>query len=140
MHRMEFSMKYKINVSGDSTYIIVKYSGNITRDIALKSTIESHVLGRKHSISNFLLDAKSAHNDGSFLDNYSFAYEDLKKANINKVACVALIVDPEDNSHNFLETVLRNAGHNVTLFRHWESAVHYLKEGVEDNASRQNVI
>jgi hypothetical protein len=41
---------------------------------------------------------------------------------------VALLVDPEDHSHDFVETVGRNAGLNVTLFRDRDAAKQYLSE------------
>lgn len=58
---------------------------------------------------------------------YEFAYEDMKTPEgIDKNARVALLVSPEDHSHDFVETVARNTGMDVTLFRDREAAINHL--------------
>jgi len=42
---------------------------------------------------------------------------------------VAILVDPEDKSHDFNEIVLNNIGMPVVLFRDWDQAVQYLLNG-----------
>lgn len=39
---------------------------------------------------------------------------------------VALLVSPDDHSHDFIETVARNAGLNVTIFTDLQAAKAYL--------------
>lgn len=41
---------------------------------------------------------------------------------------VALLVDPDDHSHDFIEIVARNSGHDFTLFRDHEQVINHLLE------------
>lgn len=123
-------MQYTIDLSEDETYIILKYVGSITRQTAIKASEESHALGRKMAIRRYLVDALEARNTENLLDNYAFAYEDLKQAEIDRGACIALLVNPQDDSHDFIETLLRNAGHDVTLFKNRDQAIHHLLKGL----------
>ena len=93
----------------------------------MKQNLEAHTLGDELGISRYLVDATEAVNVDSTLENYSFAYTDMQTpTGINKTAVVALLVSPDDHSHDFIETVSRNAGLNVTIFRDRELAIHHL--------------
>lgn len=123
-------MGYTIRVSGNKKYIIITVRGEINRASAMKQNIEAHALGNKLGISKYLVDVTEAVNTGSIKDNYDFAYSDMISTPVvNKSARVALLASCSDHSHDFVETVSRNAGLNVTLFRHSELAIqHLLKE------------
>ena len=121
-------MRYTITPSEEGPYIEVKYFGGITREEAIKATVESHAVGKKHGINRYLVDATEATNVESVFSNYSFAYEDLVKADIDRFARVALLVRPDDTSHDFVETSSINAGYNVTLFRSRDRAVKHLMD------------
>jgi len=125
-------MQYAIKLSEDKTYIILKYVGDITGAVAIKATEESHAIGKEFGIKHYLVDASEARNYENPFKNYNFAYEDLDKAGIDKTACVALLVDPSDNTHDFVETLMVNAGHNVTLFKNRESAITHLLEAIKE--------
>ncbi len=45
---------------------------------------------------------------------------------IDKYAHVAVLVSPDDHSHDFVEVVARNSGLNVTLFRDLAAAIKHL--------------
>ena len=93
----------------------------------MKQNLETHALGDELGISRYLVEATEAVNVDSTLENYSFAYTDMQTpTGINKAAIVALLVSPDDHSHDFIETVSRNAGLNVTIFRDRELAIHHL--------------
>lgn len=73
------------------------------------------------------MDVREARNTDSVFNNYSFAYKDMHKAEeIDKRARVAVVVSPQDNSHDFIETVSRNAGLDVVLFTDIDRAVAHL--------------
>ena len=42
-----------------------------------------------------------------------------------------MLVSPNDKSHDFVEPVLRNAGHNVLIFNDEEKALGWLLEETE---------
>jgi len=123
-------MYYTISPSEDEKYIILKVQGEINRKDAMVQNLEAHALGKEKGINRYLVDVTEAKNTDSITNNYEFAYTDIKKTeSIDKTAHVAILVSPEDHSHDFIETVARNSGLNVTIFNDPELArQHLLKE------------
>ena len=120
-------MSYTILLSDDQKYIVVTVEGSITRKIAMQHNLEAHALGKKLGIQRYLVDATRARNTESMLKGYQFAYEDMNETpEIDRDARVALLVAPDDHSHDFIETVSKNAGLNVTIFRDRKSAENHL--------------
>jgi hypothetical protein len=79
------------------------------------------------NINHYLVDVTDARNIDSVKNNYDFAYSDMKAAEgINLTAKVVAVVSPEDHTHDFVETVLCNAGLPIKLFRDREKAIDYL--------------
>ncbi len=121
-------MSYHIYISDDSSYIVLEESGVVTRQRQLERTLEAHQLGKKMSIRKYLVDVTQAKNAEPPIENYKFAYEDVREENgIDKTAIVAILVAPQDHSHDFVETVSKNSGLNVTLFRDKNTAIDFLK-------------
>lgn len=119
-------MQHVISLSEDKNYIILKYVGEISRQPALKVTEEAHMFGSRKGIKHYLVDVTEAVNVENLLENYDFAYDDLAQANIDRSACIAMLVNPDDQTHDFVETLLINAGHDVKLFRDRDTAINYL--------------
>ncbi|NWF88329.1 MAG: hypothetical protein HXY50_02595 [Ignavibacteriaceae bacterium] len=120
-------MSYTISISEDGNYIILKTVGEITSSSAIKQNLEAHDLGKKSGISKFLVDATESRNNNSVSENYKFAHSDLQMfPEISKSARVAILVSPDGHSHDFIETLMRNAGHNTTIFRDREKAINFL--------------
>ena len=122
-------MGYKTEPSPDGKYIIQKPTGEMTRELAVKYILESHALGKKLGIDRYLMDLTEARNADSIFDNYDFAYRDMKETpGINRLARVAVLVSPDDHSHDFIETVVRNSGQDVTMFTDRELAIKHLTQ------------
>ena len=120
-------MPYEIYPSGDGKYIIAKHWGELTSDVVIRRTLEAHELGKKLGVTRHLMDVTEAVNVDTPTQTYKFANEEIGKfTGINMSVRVAVLVSPEDHSHDFSETVTRNAGQDVTLFRNRESAIEYL--------------
>ena len=120
-------MKYTITPSADGKYIILKIRGEINRQTIEQPNLEAHALGKKLCIQRFLIDVTEAINTDSILDSYEFAYTDMiTTEGINKNARAAILVSPNDYSHDFIETVLINAGVKVKIFRDPDSARSFL--------------
>ncbi len=118
-----------ISPSSDNKYIILKYIGDVNRRDALMYTVESHTLGKKLNINRYLVDATEAKHTDSVSDDYQFAYKDIPGADgIDFTAVVAVLANADDSSHDFIETVSRNSGLNVRLFKDRAKAVQYLVE------------
>jgi len=117
----------RISLSDDSTYVILEIRGEINRQKALQYNLEAHKLGKEHGIRKYLVDLTNARNVDTVLNNYQFAYKDMKHTEgIDVTAIVAAVVAPEDHSHDFIETAFRNSGLNLTLFRDKQKAIDYL--------------
>lgn len=123
----EPKMNYTISLSQNKKYILIKVIGLVNRINAMKYTIESHKLGADKGILHFLVDLVDARNEESIAENYDFAYTDLREQPvINRKAKVAMLVEKNDHSHDFMETLSVNSGHNVRLFRDEKSALSFL--------------
>jgi hypothetical protein len=122
-------MSYKIFLSEDEKYIITKHWGEITSDILLIRIQEAHALGDKLGITKHLMDVTEAKNVESVADTYNFANLDVRKyPGIKLNVRVAVLIDPDDHTHDFAETATRNAGQDVTIFTDRALAVKHLLE------------
>ncbi len=124
-------MEYTITPAKDGKYIILKVRGDITRQSAMRMNLEAHSLGKQLGIRRYLVDATEARNVEFNTENYQFAYMDMRTMEgIDKHARVATLVSPDDHSHDFMETVAKNAGLDVSLFTSAEEAIHFLTSGL----------
>ena len=120
-------MEYKISLSDDRKYILVLVSGSVNRLNTMEYVIESHKLGLKEGIKSFLIDLRNARNVDSIGNNYNFVNEDLQSESlVDKSAKIALLVEKNDHSHDFIETVAINSGNVLRLFRDEKEALQYL--------------
>lgn len=122
-------MSYSILLSTDEKSIILEINEDITAQNIMKMIIEAHELGEKNKISRYLVDATRAKNISTATENYYFAYENVKTTpGINLNARVAMLVSPNDHSHDFIEIVTRNSGFVTKLFRDRDTAIKFLNE------------
>lgn len=120
-------MDYSIDLSDDQSYIQLTITGELNRKKAVNINLKAHALGKKHNIDRYLVDVRNARNTDSIMQSYEFAYSDMQNTDgIDKSATVAAIVDPDDHSHDFLETVAKNAGIDINLFTDERKAIEHL--------------
>jgi len=118
---------YTIYPSEDGKYIVLEQRGELNGELATSRVQEAHRLGAELGITRYLVDLTEARNVNSVSKTYQYAYKDSKtSAGTNRNLRVSMLVKPEDHTHDFVETALRNAGHNVTLFRDRELAIEHL--------------
>jgi len=120
-------MNYTITISDNGKYLICRVTGEITVDIAREFTKELYRLSRNLKIKRFLNDVRGASNALSTLQNYDFAYKDMEEMNLQRDACSAILVGPADRTHDFVGTVIQNAGYNVRIFHEEGAAVAWLE-------------
>lgn len=122
------SMKLTIKKSGAEKFVLVKVKGEITRERAMKNNIKAHEYGEKYGTDKYLVDLTEAKNTEGTIGNYKFAYEDMKNPPppIKKSAFVAMVVAPNDSSHDFVEIVAQNSGLNVKKFTCLKTAENFL--------------
>jgi len=120
-------MGYTITPSSDGKYILLKVTGDITRNLALQYNIAAHKKGRELGINRYLVDLTESRNVDTVLDSYEFAYKDMQETpGIDRSARVAVIISPGDHSHDFIETVAKNAGLDMTVFTNQDDAITHL--------------
>lgn len=77
-------------------------------------------------MDRFLFDLRAARNVESISASYQYAYRDMPAMQISRSARSAVLVSPGDHSHDFMETLCRNAGYNVSIFTNANEAVAWL--------------
>lgn len=121
-------MTKEIKISDSGKYIIVRVNEDMTRTLAESLGLEAMHLGSKKNLNKFLYDLRNSRNKERLNSNYIFVNQDLKRLEPNPENKIAMLTSPNDKSHDFIETVLRNAGYNVKLFIVEEEAIAWLEE------------
>ena len=120
-------MPYTITVSDDKKYIISKSTGGFTNEMARQQNVDGYALGLKLGINRFLIDVVDSTYEGTPIDHYEFANTRTEsQKQYSHYSRIAILVHPLDHSHDFFETVSRNAGFDVTIFRDREEAIQHL--------------
>jgi hypothetical protein len=122
-------MSYSVSLSEKGNFIICMPNGPITLDVAKEFALESDRLSRDTGVKRFLADFRSTPNILSVSQNYDFAYKVMGILHIQKDIRAAILISQTDKTRDFTETVLRNAGYNVRLFKDEEAAIAWLFEG-----------
>jgi isopentenyldiphosphate isomerase len=118
----------EIKISDNGKYIIVQVKENMTRTLAERLGLEAVQLGNTKNITRFLYDLRDSRNTETINANYIFANQDMKRIEPNPENMIAMLTSPNDKSHDFIETVLRNAGYTVKLFIDEAEAIAWLEE------------
>lgn len=108
---------YAFAVDDSGRYLIVRVYGDVTRGFARAFCLAASERGAQAGLRRYLFDLRGSRNLESTFSNYVYAYEDMNALGLERNARVALLVDVDDASHDFVETVMRNAGYNLCLFR-----------------------
>lgn len=120
-------MAYDISLSENKRYVVVHVTEPMTRKLAAFLALEASVLGEKHQLTTYLYDLRQSRNVDSDFGNYQFTHEDMQKIDaIRRNARVALLTSPDDDSHDFVELVSRNAGYLVYQFKDKDEAIAWL--------------
>ncbi len=130
-------MEHTITQSCSGMFVIQKVKGDINRRLAMQWNAEAHACGKQLNIGRYLVDLTEAKNTDSIIDQFEYAYSDLKKAGcIDRSACIAVLVSPDDHSYDFMVTVAQNAGLYIWLFRDREQAIQFLESQTEFPSSQ----
>lgn len=122
-------------ISDDGKYLISKSEGPITIEFALRMMEEYVKLVEETGITRILSDVRGTPSVMNVSKIYEFAYQDTRRLGFPRGVRAAILSDPEDDSHDFAETVARNAGYQVKVFHTEESALAWL---LGDEASERS--
>src|SRR5690606_7919961 len=121
-------MSHQAYISEDQTYIICEVTSDVTREVARDFNMTVDALSRRSHIKRFLIDVRSVKNVMGTGENYNFTYKSMKAMELQRDVRVATLVGIKDSSHHFLETLARNAGYNMRIFRDEGAALKWLLE------------
>jgi hypothetical protein len=121
-------MDYEAGLSEDGSHIVVRVNKPITRQLAFEFNQAAAKLALEHDLDAYLFDLRGVVNVESPTYNYMIAYEDAPQMAFSRTARIAVLHDPGDTSHQFVETVALNAGYNMKLFTAEQDALAWLGE------------
>lgn len=121
-------MSYEITIPESGKYVRVRVTAAITIELARQFSKDAASHGVKHNLKAFLFDVREARNVASTLLNYQYAHKEMADMKLDKTARSAILVSSKDKSHDFIETLSRNAGYNVRLFTDEAAAIAWLEK------------
>jgi len=120
--------QYEIGSSPDKTYVYARaFRSPYTIELAVKLAGEIVTLGEKLSVLGCLIDIRGTTSASSVSDKYMFAYEKTKVAGLPRHWRVAFLKDNSDDSPDFIETAMKNAGYMFQIFEDEREAIDWLK-------------
>ena len=121
-------MKYDIQISEDGTYVRIRVYETITGEMEIEFAGKAIKEARKLKINKFLVDVRGTTNVANTFEQYGFGYVEMALLGLEKTSRIAIIADEGDTSHNFIETVLRNAGYDCLIFSDKQTALNWFEK------------
>jgi len=121
-------MEYRVSIAPDRKHINVFVEGPMTTELALIVGREAVILAEENNIECYLYDLRKSRNVQTGFKNYEFGYKDVGDAGFSKASRIALLTDPNDHSHDLIETVMINNGYTIRIFHDEKSAIDWLYE------------
>lgn len=119
-------MEFTLSISEKQNCVIVQVHQSITQDMVQRFAKEAIELANRHGLRQTLVDVRGVANLASAIANYKFAYQDVKRFGLGRDMRIAILADPDDSSHAFVETLFRNAGYECRLFVEKDAALAWL--------------
>ncbi len=120
---------YEIGSSSDQTYVYARaFRKPYTAEIALTLAEELVHIGEKSGALGCLIDIRGTTSVSSVVEKYEFAYEKATVAGLPRHWRYAFLIDHGDDSPDFIETVMKNAGYMLNVFEDEREAIDWLKE------------
>ena len=109
-------MDYEIDHIAETGIVRIKVNEPITAELVLSFTKDAINTAGQHGSLRYLVDVRRAKNVTGTCDQYSLAYEEMERLGLDRASRIAVLISPGDTSHDFIETVFRNAGYDCQLF------------------------
>ena len=120
--------QYEVGSSSDGTYVYAQaFQVPYTMKLALTLADELVLLGEKLGVLGCLIDIRGVTSVSSVTNKYQFAYEKAKVAGLPHHWRFAFLKDHGDDSPDFIETVMINAGFMFQIFEDEREAIGWLK-------------
>jgi hypothetical protein len=119
-------MDFDLRLAPDGGHAIMTNHADVTRAAAVARQRAMQAFSERHKVTRFLIDTRGKQWVGGPRELYTFVRTTLPEENYNRHWRVALVTSPDDNSHDFLETVSHNVGYHVMVFKSIEKAREWL--------------
>lgn len=120
-------MDYEISTPADTNYVYIRVYHTITSDLERSFADEAIKTAKASQRMHYYCDVTGVKNVTDPSDMYKLAYEDLAAMGLDRRSRIAILVSPDDHSHDFIETVFVNAGYLCLLFHEEEHALAWLR-------------
>ena len=110
------TMQYELNMTEGRSRLSVRVYDPVTKALALDLLKEVVRESTKHDVSNLLIDARGVPSTKTTVEDYDIAYYRLEELGFKPHVKSAIVVDPDDQTHDFFETCTMNAGYNWRIF------------------------
>ncbi len=120
--------QYEIGSSPDETYVYARaFRSPYTLELAVTLAGELVPLGEKLGVLGCLIDMRGTTSVSSVTEKYQFAYEESRVAGLPHHWRFAFLIDHGDDSPDFIETVMKDAGYIFQIFEDEREAIDWLK-------------
>jgi|GEM_PF-655485 len=120
-------MRSKVRVSECGTWVQTRVGGTITFESALEFIAEAARKASVHRLDSYLFDLREASNAKRPFHDFEIAHHRLRALGFSSVSRVALLVNPNDQTHDFFKLTAGNAGHNWRIFNDENGAMDWLR-------------
>lgn len=121
-------MAIEISLAESGKYQLVRVTEPITPELSHELARQTEAFAMKTGVQARFFDVRGTINVSAVSSIYDLAYKDLDELGIERATKAAILVSPEDTSHDFAELVLRNAGFNARKFIDEAAAIAWLEE------------
>lgn len=121
-------MNFETTIAPSRKYLVCRVFVPITVEVARQIVVETEKLSEESGIKSRLIDVRNIRNISSVSGNYDLVYKDLDELHMARGSRVAVLVSPDDSSHDFALIAVRNAGFNVRKFNDQATAIVWLED------------
>jgi len=109
-------MVCRTRISDCQKYILIEVESDITHDIAMTFMQQACEAASSQGIRNYFFDVRGIRNIESTENNYHLINEEAARLGFGRGSKIAILVDLNDASHDFIETAAISAGYNCKIF------------------------
>ncbi len=120
-------MDIELFIAETGKYLVCRVAGEITTEGSRQLVEQIEKFALETGAKTRLVDVRNARNIASISGNYDLAYKDLEKL-AARATKAAVLVSPDDSSHDFVMNAIRNSGFNCRKFIDEVAAIAWLEE------------
>jgi hypothetical protein len=119
-------MGYEMSISENGKCLVLRVVETVTGPLARRLIKDGLDAVKSRGIRKVLLDVSKVPIVAGAVEQYQLAYDVAVSEKHPRDLKVAILAALDDHSHDFVETVFRNAGYNVALYRDRNAAMEWL--------------